>query len=371
VLISSIENKKVVWFAKTNQYVVVEPQVAEVLQRLYANIPPQEIAVFLKEDLPVPLELLQKFVEDIQVGVYKPNTKALISKGLQVKEISSIHYQYEIHYKLGSKIIAIKYQTIKEHALIHPKIEHLAFNTRGKPSAVFEIFQKKDRVFFVLDNLIIGSWTQNNVHYLQGKVAMKLVEVLHGLSEKEWMGVFHASALKKGDKSALFFGDSGNGKSTSLALLTAHGFDLLADDFVPVTQKKKVCGFPVGISVKQGSVKILEPFYPALKHAKEVFMPNVNKTVRFIQPTNVDLETHYNCKTFIFIKYDLKEECLVKPVSKLKAFEELLPDSWVSNLPENVTSFLDWFNQATCYRIIYSNNQKMIESVHKIFNNEF
>lgn len=63
---------------------------------------------------------------------------------------------------------------------------------------------------------------------------MQIAQNIHEKPEKSWLGVFHASAVSDGNNGILFLGDSGNGKSTSLALLQAHGFHCIADDFVPV-----------------------------------------------------------------------------------------------------------------------------------------
>lgn len=66
------------------------------------------------------------------------------------------------------------------------------------------------------------------------------------------MGVFHASALGNSKKTVLFLGDSGNGKSTSLAILQANGFTCIEDDFVPIDAKKQeVYSFPAAISIKK------------------------------------------------------------------------------------------------------------------------
>ena len=57
------------------------------------------------------------------------------------------------------------------------------------------------------------------------------------------MGVFHASAVNYNDENILILGDSGNGKSTSLALLQAQGFQCIADDFVPIDQAQMCIHF--------------------------------------------------------------------------------------------------------------------------------
>jgi len=71
----------------------------------------------------------------------------------------------------------------------------------------------------------------------------------------------------------------------------------------------------------------------------------------------------------VFIKYEKESDLRVRQISKIEAFQELVPDSWLSPLKENAQKFLDWFHQINCYQITYSNNTKMIDTVSKIFKN--
>ena len=86
---------------------------------------------------------------------------------------------------------------------------------------------------------------------------MKIIECIYNKNEAEWMGVFNASAINFKDENILILGDSGNGKSTSLALLQAQGFQCIADDFVPIDQAQNVYSFPAGISIKKKTVSVL------------------------------------------------------------------------------------------------------------------
>ena len=100
---------------------------------------------------------------------------------------------------------------------------------------------------------------------------MEFIQAMYHKEESEWMGVFHASAVSNQQKAVLFLGDSGNGKSTSLALLQKHGFQCLADDFVPVAAKnKEVYHFPAAISVKNSSLQTLAPLYPIIKRYQRI-----------------------------------------------------------------------------------------------------
>ena len=72
----------------------------------------------------------------------------------------------------------------------------------------------------------------------------------------------------------------------------------------------------------------------------------------------------------VFIKYEKNANLTCKKISKIDAFQQLIPDSWISPKKENAQIFLDWFDALNCYQLTYSNNEEMIKTVSKIFNNE-
>ena len=57
-------------------------------------------------------------------------------------------------------------------------------------------------------------------------------------------------------------------------------------------------------------------------------------------------------------------------IAKIDAFQQLIPDSWLSPKKENAQIFLDWFNTLNCYQLTYSKNEEMIKTVSKIFDND-
>ena len=166
----------------------------------------------------------------------------------------------------------------------------------------------------------------------------------------------------------LFLGDSGNGKSTSLALLQASGFTCLADDFVPMdAEKQEVYSFPAAISIKKNSLETLLPIYPELKTSAEYHFKRLNKIVRYLKPNNTNFFTHLPCHDLVFIKYEKDSPLICKTIDKLEAFLQLIPDSWLSPKMENAQVFLNWFGGLNCYQLMYSENEKMIAKVAEIF----
>jgi hypothetical protein len=202
---------------------------------------------------------------------------------------------------------------------------------------------------------------------------MELLNRMYGRSEPEWMGVFHASAIRRGDQSLLFLGDSGSGKSTGCAILMANDFHLLADDFVPVDGRTgEVFYFPAAVSVKKRAFEKLIPLYPQLDLAAEFEYPEMDKTVRFLSPLSSPENhlSHYPCKALIFVKYQKNSDLIFDKMPMDIAFQLLVPDSWISPLEENASRFLDWFLKLPCFRLTYSDNTKMVAAIEKIFQND-
>jgi hypothetical protein len=265
----------------------------------------------------------------------------------------------------------VSYLSETELSLVHPKFSHLVTNETLAFDNKFDVFINTNFIFLYVNNKYIDAWNHKDVHYFQGKFSMQLIQKIHQKEEDDWLGVFHASAISNGKKAMLFLGDSGNGKSTSLALLQANGFTCLADDFVPVdTKRQEVYSFPAAISIKQNSLKTLMPIYPELETSIEYNFTRLNKVVRYLKPNNTDFFTHLPCNDMIFIKYEKDAELICKEISKIEAFQQLIPDSWLSPKKENAQVFLDWFEGLNCYQLTYSNNEKMIETVSKLFKSD-
>ena len=94
---------------------------------------------------------------------------------------------------------------------------------------------------------------------MQGKFIMQLLCTIHDKEEKDWISTFHGSTITDGNSSILFVGESGKGKSTLCALLTANGFDLLADDVSPLLSHNKcIYHNPSAISIKEGAINVLQ-----------------------------------------------------------------------------------------------------------------
>lgn len=366
-----IEDKSVVWFSETNQYIVLENKVAEIIFNLNEGISIEEISKGLEQELEVSFDDALDFTEKIYSNVYLSNIK----KNENLNETERKHeiptFQISKFYKINNLVFKVDFLSEFEEYLVHPKFSHLEIEYQTDSDYHFQVFTENNITHLLIDNNHIGSWHRKDIHYFQGKFSMYIVQYIHNKPEDEWMGIFHASGLGNKNKSLLLLGDSGNGKSTSLAILQANGLTCLADDFVPIDiNKQNVYTFPSAISIKKNSLETLLPMYPELETSAEFHFKRLNKIVRFLPPKTNTSDYNLPCNDLVFIKYEKNSDLNFNSISKLEAFQQLIPDSWISSKPENVKVFLKWFSNTKCYRLTYSDNEKMVKTIKNLLKDD-
>ncbi len=370
-LLKPIDDKTILWSSRDNQYLVLENTTALLVSKLYKGIDLEEISRDLSQELSLPIKETTDFVLDLKKRFIDQGPLNHLKKPESFKDVVvPINFSVKKFYKINDVVIKACFESEQACFLIHPKFEHLEV-TKQKHDFCFKTFTQDARIFLAVDNKLIGSWPFDEFHYFQGKYSMQLIQKIHKRQEDKWLGVFHASAVADKKSAMLFLGDSGNGKSTSLALLQAHGFDCIADDFVPVAaQNQEIYSFPAAISVKKTSLDTLLPFYPELSDSKEYDFKVAQKIVRYLKPNNNDFSSHLPCKGLVFIKYIKDAPLSCEKIDKITAFQKLVPDSWLSPIKENAAIFLDWFDSLDCFKLTYSNNTEMVAQVSKLFRDE-
>jgi len=370
LVVKKIEDKEIVWFKNSNLYLVLEQITADILLKIDKKNSLEEIETWAFKKITAPKNILHKFIEDVFLLYTTNNTlKRDVQNNSEAYKVPTKHYSVK-YYSIHNCVFKIQFETEFHLLKIHPTFAHLEIKKTPNYNFKYTVFNNKNSIVFFKDDIFIGKWNKNEAHVFEGKLSMQILIDIYKKPETNWMGVFHASAISNGKESMLFLGDSGNGKSTSLALLNANGFDCIADDFVPIDNNQNIYTYPAAISIKKKSVRTLLPFYPELENSAEYHFKKLNKTVRYLPLKNINYDVKLKCKALIFIKYNPKIELEINSISKIEAFQQLIPDSWISPLEKNVTIFLKWFLDLPCYQLTYSNNTKMIATVSKIFNDE-
>jgi len=52
------------------------------------------------------------------------------------------------------------------------------------------------------------------------------------------------------------------------------------------------------------------------------------------------------------------------------AFNNLVPDAWLSPKSKNTTLFLNWFVTIPCYKLTYNDTESMYKTIKKCFADE-
>ena len=370
-LSKAVEDKSIVWFKASNNYIILEEIAAQLVHQILENKTPQKIATVLAENLKISSQEALNIVHDLNNRIVIPSTtKSNKEQTSKSKYVLPPDFAFQKYYHIHNKVFKVVFANEFQLSLLHPKFAHLETEETSKIEHTFQVFNANNTIHLLLNQEFIGSWEAKNVHYFQGKFSMKIIECIYDKNEADWMGVFHASAVNYNDENILILGDSGNGKSTSLALLQAQGFQCIADDFVPIDQTHDLYSFPAGISIKKNALPVLLEMYPELETSAEYHYERLNKTVRYLPPQNIDYSKAAPCKALVFIKYDESVDLEISEMSKLKAFEHLVPDSWISSSSKNAASFLDWFEKMPCYQLTYSNNELMYTAIKRIFEDD-
>jgi hypothetical protein len=357
------EEDSIVWLKKSNKYLVLNTNTLELIKKK-SSLSSKDFLTLITESLHVDVSIANKINKDISELLLEAKEfelKQNIKYLNPIKPCQLINY-----YSFNNTIIKVGFDSEKTKSLIHQKYRHLAINHVNSYDVEYAIFNSGDTLFIYKNNQIVGSWDSTQLHEFQGKFSMELICSFYNKTEHDWMGVFHASTISKNNRSIMFTGDSGNGKSTLVSILMANGYNVIADDFTPVlrTDFKTYC-FPSAISIKEKSYNLIEQLYPELKSFNEYYINELKGNVKYLPP--ISKETSANCSSVIWVKYTEGKESSMKKVSIKDALKKILPDAWISNKEVNANAFLKWIEKTTFYELNYSDNNKLIDIINSCF----
>jgi hypothetical protein len=357
------EEDSIVWLKKSNKYLVLNTNTLELIKKK-SSLSSKDFLTLITESLHVDVSIANKINKDISELLLEAKEfelKQNIKHPNPIKPCQLINY-----YSFNNTIIKVGFDSEKTKSLIHQKYRHLAINHVNSYDVEYAIFNSGDTLFIYKNNQIVGSWDSTQLHEFQGKFSMELICSFYNKTEHDWMGVFHASTISKNNRSIMFTGDSGNGKSTLVSILMANGYNVIADDFTPVlrTDFKTYC-FPSAISIKEKSYNLIEQLYPELKSFNEYYINELKGNVKYLPP--ISKETSANCSSVIWVKYAEGKESSMKKVSIKDALKKILPDAWISNKEVNANAFLKWIEKTTFYELNYSDNNKLIDIINSYF----
>lgn len=374
VVSHTIGRKTALWLPGPNKYVLADPVAGEMARQINDGLEKEAIVDLFVKTRAYPEEKiiqaereLRQLMEGKDVLKQRESNE---SSRLSLDHKSKSTVFTERFYHISDQIFRVTFSSVDAELIIHPKFAHLQGKPVKSPNHQFRVFHANNHYTLNVNGEWIGTWPEYRDHFFAGMFSQKLLEKIYAKKVTEWMGVFHASAVNCENSCLLFAGDSGSGKSTLAALLFSRGFDVLADDFVPVeSESGRVFRFPAALSVKKGAAELLSASFGDLKKAKEFHFQKTGKSVKY-------LDINYNTKNLgasvpvnglVFVNYSADCRFQLEELSPEEAFAHLVPDSWIYPSEENATRFLKWFSNLRCFMLTYSDNEMMVAEIKKLF----
>jgi len=372
-------NKKIgtshfIWLQNSNQYFYLEEPAWYVFRRIAKRHKSETIAKEFsnryglngKDSLNFVLEIRQKINEINHPALQIEDTEKITS--LHDKQACSPYSRFT--YNMQSKIIDFSYETSWLESWIHPLIKHLESTGKPKERSNFELLTHENRVILRIDKVVKDSWEKDESSLVKGRVFIELLNVIHNKKDSDWLMTVHASAVTNGKKTVLFSAAAGSGKTTIAALLQTQGYSIISDDFVPVEKSTfKAYPLPIAMSVKEGSMNLLSAHYPELDINSFVKVSS-KKKVKYLPVDANIVNLIFPVNEFIFIKYDNSVDLELEKADPVDALKRLFEEAWIPSSAENAAIFLDKILNVSFYNLTYSNNEKAIEAINQIFEND-
>lgn len=297
---------------------------------------------------------LKKLLKKLTPISEKRINKFIIPKNLKI-----------FRFKLGDSYYAINYEDSKTVNTVIGQLFHLRDSSISKPKNYY-VFNTNGRNFLNDNNTNLGSWDNDEIHYLTGKLLSLIMCDFHKVKEDKWSGFLHASTVSKANNAFVIIGESGSGKSTSCAILSKNGYDLITDDITPLSREGKIGNFPNAISIKEASFKKIIDLFKKEKLSNTF---NVSKgKIKYLNPygsTKFTPKT-VNCTNIIRIKYAPKLDNSLNQVELKDLLPLIVNESFFPTNSESVNAFMNWHLNCKCYTLDYNNDKSLINFFNKL-----
>ena len=175
-------------------------------------------------------------------------------------------------------------------------------------------------------------------------------------SDLEWFALIHGSALGAAGKGLALAGPSGSGKSTLAAGLISRGYDFLADDLIALSEPHgMVVPWPLPLSIKQGSIEIVEAHHPQLAETAPYRTKGVEARM-LIPPSSAWDTDPVPLRHLVFPHFAEGAAPHARRLSSFETIERLLTDRvWLGSpiTEQRMSAFLAWLDRTPAYALAY------------------
>ncbi len=176
--------------------------------------------------------------------------------------------------------------------------------------------------------------------------------------------LFHAAVLGKAGKAMIFPGETGIGKTTLAAVLIRQGWKFFSDELAVMDQERlTITPFPLPMSIKSGSMPIIEPFYPALGKTKEYRRPD-GKMVRYLAPPAEALAAsgeEAESAAIVFPIYQDADYPRLTKIEKITALQRLVRTGSTQRelQARDIRALITLIEDTPCYDMFYTDVQQV------------
>ena len=358
----------ILWFQGANKYIIVSEGVFTLIDLFLKVENKTSFTVALHDTLHIENENCEAIYDEILTFLEDANTVS--AESLLLDDFIKIpKARIKKTYNFDGKIIKINFESNLIESLIHPQISHHSVVATSGISVEFDMFRISDILHLFKNKKHIGSYNTQSFHFLQGKFALELTNVIHNTHLDNWIATFHASTVSNAKESIMIIGESGSGKSTLSALLMSNGLDVLTDDFSPLYEDMNVYRYPAAISIKKGAFKILEAFINNFDTLETYKNGPKKVNLKYLPPTTSFSisSSNFPCHKIVKVKFDSSKPSKLKRVSVENILETLIPESWISPNETHALKFLNWLEQLKCYELCYSDNDYAVSKFKALF----
>jgi len=371
VLCRSLDEVYLIWFEASRNFLIIQEPVWFVFQNILSGMNKTKLV----SDCTVRYDLATneciQFVDDLEASFNQLSADKEKQEMFQRLQRSSADILlkpcFQSTYCFNGKFFSIRYYSEYIKFNFHPMLVHNQTDNFPPDVYTIDLYSDKESYYLTLPDNETERWLLSDMAYFKGAVWGKIINSMFLKTEKDWMMTLHASGVTDGVNTMLFSAAAGSGKSTFSSLLQAHGYQLLSDDFISVDNNGMAYSFPFSISVKNGALPILSPYYPQLDETEEE-LASTGKMVRYLTPSKpVTDRSSFPIKYVVLISYKADASFVFTQMDKAGAVQKLLTEVWVNPLPGSVEAFMSWLDGVEFFELTYSDHNQALDAVKKFF----
>ena len=281
---------------------------------------------------------------------------ALIPKNSSLQHVKTFRHLDSVYTVVASNSNIIDW--------LFPVISHFP-NADKKASHIIAVTYQNN-AFEITDNdLLIGSC--RSVNEVSPIVNARVL--VTGYQETKCTSVFHAGVVGDEDGVVVLSAESGNGKSTLTAALTASGVNYFTDEVAVLTNNKTIRPTPGCIGLKSGAWAAISDYYPEI-HRLPTHLRQDGKTVKYIAPRSIptrhQLEKGLYAKALVFPKYSPNSITKLSPIAPADALVRLTDAGYHTNDTLNhntVSELVDWVRLLPAYKLEVNDLREAVKLV--------